>query len=102
MALKIILHAKLTDDSPSLIIYCGRLVLANASSYTDFIKCCNVTNCGSVVPFSLSKGFFVGATTTIITILTCFTYAVTHFDGLLYKLCIGYTYTSSAHIMGYV
>ena len=28
--------------------------------FTDFIKCCNVAN--SIMPFFLSKGLFVGAT----------------------------------------
>jgi len=43
--------------------------------FTGFIQCCNVTN--SVVPFFPFQGFFYksGATKTIITILTCFTYA---------------------------
>jgi len=46
---------KLTDGSPSLI-YCGRLVLADAFLFTDFIECCNVANI--VVPFFPFLGFF--------------------------------------------
>jgi len=44
-----------THDSPSLI-YCGRLVLADACLFTDLIQCCNVTN-DVLVPFSLSRFF---------------------------------------------
>ena len=54
---------KLTDDSPSLI-YCGRLVLADAWLFTDSIQYCNVTN--NVVPFFPSQFFFVGATRSLV------------------------------------
>ena len=52
---------KLTDDSPSLI-YCGRLVLADAYFFTGVIQCCNVTK--GVVPFFFFpfSSFFVRAT----------------------------------------
>ena len=49
----------LTDDSPSLI-YCGRLVLADAWSLTDFIQCHSVSN--SAVLFFPFPSFFLGAT----------------------------------------
>jgi hypothetical protein len=48
------------DNSPSYN-YCGRLVLADAQLFTDFIQCAF---------FSLSNYIFVGATTTVVTIFT--------------------------------
>jgi hypothetical protein len=53
---KFFMCPKFTDDSPSLT-HCGRLVLADAWLFTDFIQCCNVTN--SIVPFFPFQGFFL-------------------------------------------
>ena len=44
--------------------------LEHSIAFTGFIQCCNVTN--SVVPFSLPKGSFVGATSLVLQ-LTNFT-----------------------------
>jgi len=48
---------RFTDDSPSLI-YCGWLVLADAWLFTDLYSVLQTMLC----LFSLSRGFFVGAT----------------------------------------
>ena len=52
---------ELADDSPSLI-YCGRLVQADAWLFTDFIQLSQTALC----LYSLSKVLFVGATSLVL------------------------------------